>query len=70
MSDIGEKVNLLGSNAKETALVDQWVHFAEHEIGVPTGNITQLIFRSAGNFHREVRTNALHISAMHLTRAG
>jgi len=53
LSDIGEKVKLLGSNAKEVALVDQWVHFAEHEIGGPSGNIIQLVFGAAGHFHRE-----------------
>jgi glutathione S-transferase len=62
VSDIGEKVKLLGSNAKEVALVDQWVHFAEHEIGGPSGNIIQLVFGAAGHFHREVRTNAFQIS--------
>ncbi|KAF8123305.1 glutathione S-transferase C-terminal-like protein [Boletus edulis] len=30
---LGTKVNLLGSDAKENAIVDQWVHFVEHEIG-------------------------------------
>ena len=30
---------LLGRNAKETALVDQWVHFAETEIQIPAGII-------------------------------
>lgn len=55
MSDIGGKAGLLGSNAKEAALVDQWVHFAEHEIGVPMQNTMQLIFGAAGPFHREVR---------------
>jgi glutathione S-transferase len=68
VSDIGEKVKLLGLNAKEVALVDQWVHFAEHEIGWPTGNIMHLVFGVAGHFHREVtrRTNAFHISAGNL----
>ncbi|KAF9233388.1 hypothetical protein BU15DRAFT_27404, partial [Melanogaster broomeanus] len=34
LSVIGGKSDFLGSNAKETALVDQWTHFAEHELGV------------------------------------
>ena len=69
MSNIGEKARLLGSNAKEAALVDQWVQFAENELGGPTGNIIQLIFGPPGNFHREVRTKGFHISARHLMRA-
>ncbi|KAF8552028.1 glutathione S-transferase [Imleria badia] len=53
LSGVGDQVTLLGSNAKEAALIDQWVHFAEHEIGGPTQNITQLIFGMAGPFQRE-----------------
>ncbi|KAH0832356.1 glutathione S-transferase C-terminal-like protein [Lanmaoa asiatica] len=53
LSDVGGKVSLLGSDAKEAALVDQWVHFAEHEIGVPTQVIFGLIYGFAGPFNRE-----------------
>ena len=40
---IGTKVNLLGSNAKEAAIVNQWVHFAEYEIGTPTYSNSDMI---------------------------
>ncbi|KAF9233230.1 glutathione S-transferase C-terminal-like protein [Melanogaster broomeanus] len=42
LSDIGGKSDFLGSNAKETALVDQWIHFAEHEIGAPVSGASVL----------------------------
>lgn len=42
--DLGTKVKLLGSDAKEIALVNQWVHFAEEEIGKPAHDIIGLIF--------------------------
>ncbi|KAF8552022.1 glutathione S-transferase C-terminal-like protein [Imleria badia] len=43
LSSIGTQVGL-GSNAQEVAIVDQWVHFAEHEISVPTQNITGTVY--------------------------
>ena len=54
MSGIGTKVNLLGSNPKEIALVDQWIHFAEQEIGIPSYNYLGTIFGWYGQFSREV----------------
>ena len=39
MSSLVPAAGLLGRNAKETALVDQWVHFAETEIQIPAGVI-------------------------------
>ena len=56
MSSIGTKVNLLGSNAQEAAIVDQWVQFAEHEISVPSYNIMGLIYGFSKPFSLEVRT--------------
>ncbi|KAF8432704.1 glutathione S-transferase C-terminal-like protein [Boletus edulis BED1] len=52
---LGTKVNLLGSDAKEIAQVDQWIHFSEQEIGVPWYNIVSVIYGlpSAGPFNRE-----------------
>ncbi|KAF8123296.1 glutathione S-transferase C-terminal-like protein [Boletus edulis] len=44
LSSIGTQVNLLGSNAQDTAIVEQWVHYAEHEISAPTQNITGMIY--------------------------
>jgi len=44
LSSIGTQVDLLGPNAQETAIVDQWVHYAEHEISAPTQNIIGMIF--------------------------
>jgi len=54
VSGIGTKVNLLGSDAKEIALVDQWIHFAEQEIGGPIYALMGLIFGFSGPFSREV----------------
>jgi hypothetical protein len=56
VSSIGTQVNLLGSNAHEVAIVDQWVHFAEHEISAPTQNITGLIYGFYKPFNLEART--------------
>ncbi|KIM54531.1 hypothetical protein SCLCIDRAFT_136701 [Scleroderma citrinum Foug A] len=39
VSSLVPAAGLLGRNAKETALVDQWVHFAETEIQIPAGII-------------------------------
>ena len=66
VSDIGDKVTLLGSNPKEAAFVDQWVHFAEHEIGVPTQDIIQLVFGMAGPFQREVRIDPSEVHTRRL----
>jgi hypothetical protein len=34
---------LLGSNIEETALIDQWVHFAEHEVDSQTHMVLGLV---------------------------
>ena len=39
VSSLVPAAGLLGRNAKETALVDQWVHFAESEILAPASTI-------------------------------
>ncbi|KAI5984345.1 glutathione S-transferase C-terminal-like protein [Pisolithus albus] len=39
VSALVPKAGLLGHNVKETAEIDQWVHFAESEIYVPASNI-------------------------------
>lgn len=39
VSSLVPESGLLGRNAKETALVDQWVHFAESEVILPTRTI-------------------------------
>jgi len=65
LSSIGTEVQLLGSNAKEAALIDQWIHFAEHEISTPTYAITGLVYGYAGPFSRE----ALDKSTERLVRA-
>ncbi|KAI6022092.1 glutathione S-transferase C-terminal-like protein [Pisolithus marmoratus] len=39
VSTLVPEAGLLGGNAKETAQVDQWVHFAETEIHIPASNI-------------------------------
>jgi len=54
LSGVGEKSELLGSDAKEAALIDQWVHFAEHEIGGPLLAILGFIYYGfSGPFTRE-----------------
>ena len=59
MCDLGTKVNLLGSDAKEKALVDQWVHFSEQEIGSPAHNAMGVIYGFGGPFNREVGVKTL-----------
>jgi len=57
LSNIGTKVNLSGSNPKETALVDQWVQFAEHEVATPVGGISALIYGYGAPFTRDALNN-------------
>ena len=59
MCDLGTKVNLLGSNAKEKALVDQWAHFSEQEIGFPAHNAMGVIYGFGGPFNLEVGVKTL-----------
>ncbi|KAF9234641.1 glutathione S-transferase C-terminal-like protein [Melanogaster broomeanus] len=59
LSDIGGKSGFLGSNAKEAALVDQWIHFAEHEIGAPLSGVLGLVYGFSGPFTRERLVRAL-----------
>ncbi|KAF9233234.1 glutathione S-transferase C-terminal-like protein [Melanogaster broomeanus] len=48
------RYHLLGSNAKEAALIDQWIHFAEHEIGGPLwGALGFIRYGFSGPFTRE-----------------
>ena len=54
---LGTTVNLSGSDVKEIALVDQWVHFAEQEIGNPCQSIMGLVYGFFGPFNREVSTS-------------
>ncbi|KAF9233235.1 glutathione S-transferase C-terminal-like protein [Melanogaster broomeanus] len=54
LSGVGGESDLLGSNAKEAALIDQWIHFAEHEIGGPLLAILGFIYYGfSGPFTRE-----------------
>ena len=53
VSSIGTAVGL-GSNVREAALVDQWVHFAEFEIGMPTQNIAGIVYGYSKPFSVEV----------------
>jgi len=65
LSSIGTQVNLLGSNVHEVAIVDQWVHFAEHEISAPTQNITGLIY----GFYKPFSLETLDKNSERLGRA-
>ncbi|KIK91323.1 hypothetical protein PAXRUDRAFT_830941 [Paxillus rubicundulus Ve08.2h10] len=56
LSDLGDKSVLLGSNAKEAALIDQWVHFSEQEIGFPLSDGLGLIYGYSGPFIPEALT--------------
>ncbi|KAJ6578696.1 elongation factor 1-gamma [Mycena vulgaris] len=47
---------LLGKTAKETALVDQWVHVVETEVDVHTGNIWGLISGNLSPYSKPSRT--------------
>ncbi|KAG1745215.1 glutathione S-transferase C-terminal-like protein [Suillus lakei] len=50
---------LLGNNIKDTALVDQWIHFAEHEINAYTNLIWQLV---EGFFPEKAYSESIHKS--------
>ncbi|KAG6379388.1 glutathione S-transferase C-terminal-like protein [Boletus reticuloceps] len=50
---LGTKVNLSGSDAKEIAIVDQWVHFVEHEIGKWGYNYMCTVYGIYGSLNRE-----------------
>ena len=52
---IGTRVGMLGANAQDAARVDQWVHFAEHEIATPTYALVNIVYGFFGPFNREVR---------------
>ncbi|KAG9308827.1 glutathione S-transferase C-terminal-like protein [Chiua virens] len=53
LSSIGT-VDLLGSNVQEVALVDQWMRFAEQEIGIPAGIIMGTIYGYLAPFNLEL----------------
>jgi hypothetical protein len=43
VTSLAPESGLLGDNAKDAALVDQWTHIAEHEIGRCTVFIWQTV---------------------------
>ncbi|KAG2747236.1 hypothetical protein P692DRAFT_201867222 [Suillus brevipes Sb2] len=45
VASLAPESGLLGNSIKDAALVDQWVHFAEHEISIFTDFIWQLVER-------------------------
>ncbi|KAI6104920.1 glutathione S-transferase C-terminal-like protein [Pisolithus croceorrhizus] len=56
VSSLVPEAGLLGRNAKETAQIDQWVHFAEVEILIPASNIyIGIVFKYLPGFNEEQR---------------
>ncbi|KAG1725781.1 glutathione S-transferase C-terminal-like protein [Suillus paluster] len=45
VASLAPESGLFGNSVKDTALVDQWIHFAEHEINAYTDIIWQLVER-------------------------
>ncbi|KAG1745211.1 glutathione S-transferase C-terminal-like protein [Suillus lakei] len=59
VASLAPESGLLGNNIKDTALVDQWIHFAEHEINTYTDLIWQLVERF---FPEKAYSESLHKS--------
>lgn len=55
MSSLALESGLLGKDATEAALVDQWVHFGETEIAMFSYEIMGLVYGALGPYSREVR---------------
>ncbi|KAI5998957.1 glutathione S-transferase C-terminal-like protein [Pisolithus orientalis] len=54
VSSLVSDASLLGRNAKESAQIDQWVHFAETEILIPSNNIyTGIVMKYLPGFSEE-----------------
>lgn len=46
---------MLGKDAKEAALVDQWIHFGETEIAAFSYEIMALVAERLGPYSKQVR---------------
>ena len=57
VSSLAPNSNLLGSNSKEAALVDQWVSFADSEIGAFTGVIYGLVSGRITPYAKPIHTS-------------
>lgn len=55
MSSLAPESGLLGKDANEAALVDQWVHFGETEIANFSYEINALVAGYLGPYSKEVR---------------
>jgi len=55
VSSLAPESGLLGKDAREAALVDQWVHFGETEIAALSYEIMALVFGALGPYSKEVR---------------
>ncbi|KAL4067431.1 glutathione S-transferase [Scleroderma yunnanense] len=74
VSSLVPEAGLLGRNARETALVDQWVHFAESEIQIPASTIyiglvpkyLPAFGQEQYNFHQERLARSLKFLEDHL----
>lgn len=56
VSSLAPESGLLGKDASEAALVDQWVHFGEAEISMFSYEIKALVAGYLGPYSKEVRT--------------
>lgn len=56
VSSLVPEAGLLGHNTKETAQIDQWIHFAEAEIVIPANNIyVGITFKYLPGFNEKQR---------------
>ena len=55
MSSLAPESGLLGKDAKEAALVDQWIHFGETEIAAFSYEIMALVAERLGPYSKQVR---------------
>lgn len=55
VSSLAPDSGLLGKDASEAALVDQWVHFGETEIATFSYEILALVAGYLGPYNKEVR---------------
>ncbi|KAH0834077.1 hypothetical protein J3R83DRAFT_11361 [Lanmaoa asiatica] len=52
--------NILGTSIEEQALIEQWIHFAESEIDIPTQFVTQML-KGIFVYNKAVRPSIPHI---------
>ncbi|KZT53460.1 putative translation elongation factor eEF-1B gamma subunit [Calocera cornea HHB12733] len=54
LASLAPDAKLLGTTAQETALVDQWISFADNEVRVPMINALMILRGTAGAYSQEI----------------